>query len=72
MDRQECLSYYNESVPFAVQRADARSILTTKLYERLCAPIPEHIQVEIVERMRRWATAGLSVRSFGWLAEVNG
>src|SRR5882762_11202439 len=28
MDRQECLSYYNESVPFALQRGDARSILT--------------------------------------------
>ncbi|MCU1274311.1 MAG: radical protein [Bryobacterales bacterium] len=29
MDRQECLSYYNESVPFALQRGDARSILTS-------------------------------------------
>jgi hypothetical protein len=63
MDRQECLSYYNESVPFAVQGADSSSIFTST-------------SAFILERM--WSRAlgagrrvGTGTRAFGWPAEVN-
>jgi hypothetical protein len=63
MDWQECLSYYNERVPFAAQRADSSSILTST-----SAFILERMRSRALRAGRRFSTG---TRAFGWLAEVN-